>query len=80
MENIFKLHNYTDSDLETLKKYLEEEIINRKVLERLNNLIDTNFPGDSLPYPKITKEELDNELYDISNEIIRKKFFNEHFC
>ena len=30
------------------------------------DVIEPNYPGDSLPYPKMTKEDLDAELDEIA--------------
>ena len=70
MKNI--LQTYTDKELENIKKMVEEEIIERAVLKCFK------YPGDSLPYPKVTKDELDRELQEISDE--RNLCFKSHFC
>jgi hypothetical protein len=82
MQTDFKHHlqAYTDSDLETFKKILEEEFIDRMVLQRLHNVLNADFPGDSLPYPRVSLPELDDELDEISKSISWKKLFDPHFC
>jgi hypothetical protein len=44
---------------------------------RINLILSAQSPGDSLPYPKVTKKQLDDELDKIAEN--NKKAFKDIF-
>lgn len=59
------------------------ESLSKGELIMLRNRIDVllpmkTFPGDSLPYPKVTKKQLDDELDVIASNNTKKNYFNSH--
>lgn len=76
---------YTTTELKNIYLELQEELLQRALSDRLNDEIvatvsEKVFPGDSLPYPKKTLEELNNELDFMCNVKNMMKNMQNHYC